>query len=72
MLLLLRVLAAIELDRELAAGTREIDDMRSDRMLPPKAALGRKLRPAKGGRPRTESAKITASGSRQGILFPKG
>jgi hypothetical protein len=40
---LLRVLATVELDRELAAGTGEIDDMRSDRMLPPKAVLARKL-----------------------------
>src|SRR5438445_5703458 len=42
-LLLLRVLTAVEFNRELAAGTGEIDDMRSDRMLPPKAVLGRKL-----------------------------
>jgi hypothetical protein len=42
-LLLLRVLTAVEFDRELAAGTGEIDDMRSDRMLPPKAVLARKL-----------------------------
>ena len=40
-LLLLRVLAAIEFNRELAPGIGEIDDMRSDRMLPPKAVLGR-------------------------------
>jgi hypothetical protein len=40
---LLRVLAAVEFNRELAAGTGEIDDMRSDRMLPPKAVLARKL-----------------------------
>ncbi len=41
--LLLGVLATVELDRELAAGTGEIDDMRSDRMLPPKAVLAREL-----------------------------
>jgi len=40
---LLGVLAAVELDRELATGAGEIDDVRSDRMLPPKAVLGRKL-----------------------------
>ena len=40
---LLRVLAAVEFNRELATGTGEIDDMRSDRMLPPKAVLGREL-----------------------------
>jgi hypothetical protein len=40
---LLPVLATVEFDRELAAGTGEIDDMRSDRMLPPKAVLARKL-----------------------------
>ena len=40
---LLRVLAAVEFNRELAAGAGEIDDMRSDRMLPPKAVLDRKL-----------------------------
>ena len=40
---LLRVLAAVEFNRELATGTGEIDDMRSDRMLPPKAVLARKL-----------------------------
>src|ERR1700730_14688003 len=38
-----RVLAAVEFNRELAAGAGEIDDMRSDRMLPPKALLARKL-----------------------------
>ncbi len=38
-----RVLAAVEFNRELAAGTGEIDDIRSDRMLPPKAVLARKL-----------------------------
>ena len=41
--LLLRVLAAVEFNRELATGTGEIDDIRSDRMLPPKPVLGRKL-----------------------------
>ena len=40
---LLRVLTAVEFNRELAAGAGEIDDMRSDRMLPPKAVLARKL-----------------------------
>ena len=40
---LLGVLTAVELDREFATGTGEIDDVRSDRMLPPKAVLGRKL-----------------------------
>ena len=33
--LLLCVLAAVEFNRELATGAGEIDDMRSDRMLPP-------------------------------------
>jgi hypothetical protein len=37
------VLAAVEFNRELATGAGEIDDMRSDRMLPPKAVLARKL-----------------------------
>ena len=41
--LLLRVLAAVEFNRELAIGTGEIDDITSDRMLPPEAVLGRKL-----------------------------
>jgi hypothetical protein len=41
--LLLRVLAAVEFNRELTTGTGEIDDVRSNRMLPPKAVLGRKL-----------------------------
>ena len=41
--LFLRVLAAVEFNRELTTGTGEIDDARSDRMLPPKAGLGRKL-----------------------------
>jgi putative transposase len=36
------------------------------------SALGRKLRPGKGGRPKAESTKATAAGSHQGILFPKG
>jgi hypothetical protein len=40
---LLRVLAAVEVNRELATGTGEVDDIRSDRMLPPKAVLARKL-----------------------------
>jgi hypothetical protein len=39
----LRVLAAVEFNRELATGAGEIDDIRSDRMLPPKAVVGRKL-----------------------------
>jgi hypothetical protein len=42
-LLLLRVLAAVEFNGELTTGTGEIDDVRSDRMLPPKAVLGWKL-----------------------------
>jgi hypothetical protein len=41
--LLLRVLAAVEFNRELTSRTGEIDDMRSDRVLPPKAVLGREL-----------------------------
>jgi hypothetical protein len=41
--LLLRALAAVEFNRELATGAGEIDDMRSDRMLPPKAVFGWKL-----------------------------
>jgi hypothetical protein len=41
--LMLRVLAAVEFNRELTTGTGEIDDVRSDRMLPPKAVLGWKL-----------------------------
>jgi hypothetical protein len=41
--LLVRVLAAVEFNRELETGAGEIDDIRSDRMLPPKAVLGRKL-----------------------------
>ena len=36
------------------------------------AALGRKLRPGKGGRPKAKSAEATAAGSQQGILFPEG
>jgi hypothetical protein len=35
-------------------------------------ALGRKLRPGKGGRPRAKPAETTAVGSQQGILIPKG
>jgi hypothetical protein len=40
---LLRVSETVELDRKLATGTGEIDDIRSDPMLPPKPVLGRKL-----------------------------
>jgi putative transposase len=36
------------------------------------ATLGRKLRPAKGGRPKTVSAAITAAASQQAMLFPAG
>ena len=35
-------------------------------------ALGRKLRPGKGGRPKAKPAETTAVGSQQGILIPKG
>jgi hypothetical protein len=41
--LLLRMLAAVEFNHKLASGTGEIDDVRSNRMLPPKAVLGWKL-----------------------------
>jgi hypothetical protein len=41
--LLLRVLAAVEFNRELTTGTGEIDEVRPDRMLPSKAVLDWKL-----------------------------
>jgi hypothetical protein len=37
------VLTAIELDRELEAGAREIDDVAADRMLPAKTVLAGEL-----------------------------
>jgi hypothetical protein len=39
----LRMLTAVELDREFSRGTGEIDNERPDRMLPAKPMLGRQL-----------------------------
>jgi len=34
-------------------------------------ALGRRLRPGRGGRPKKKFARTTTAGSEQGMLFPK-